>query len=63
MSPRLEIRGQESFGGKAICQLAPDGEAFEIFVTDGSGDSYMLVMTAEELYRWAQRRYEPAAAA
>jgi len=60
MSPRLEIRGQESFGGRATCQLAPDGRAFEIFVTDGSGDSYMLVMTAEELYLWAQRRYEPA---
>jgi hypothetical protein len=63
MSPRLEIAGQETFGGKAICQLAPDGHAFEIFVTDGFGDSYMLVMTAEELYRWAQRRYEPSAAA
>jgi hypothetical protein len=62
MSPRLEIRGQESFGGRAVCQLAQDGEAFEIFVTDGYGDSYLLVMTAEELFRWAQRRCDPAAA-
>ena len=56
MSPRLEIPGSAPFGGKAICQLAPDGRAFEFFVTDGTGDSYMLVMTAEELYQWAQLR-------
>lgn len=56
MSPRLEIPGSTLFGGKAVCQLAPDGRAFEFFVTDGTGDSYMLVMTAEELYQWAQLR-------
>jgi hypothetical protein len=60
MSPRLEIRGQEIFGAKATCQVAPDGLAFEIFVTDGTGDSYMLVMTAEEIYQWAQLRYGPS---
>ena len=57
MSPRLEIPGSAPFGGKAICQLASDGRAFEFFVTDGTGDSFMLVMTAEELYQWAQMRY------
>ncbi len=57
MSPRLEIPGFAPFAGRAICQLAHDGKAFEFFVTDGTGDSYMLVMTAEEIYRWAQRRY------
>lgn len=57
MAPRLEIRGQESWGAKVICQIAPDGHALEIFVTDGAGDSYMLVMTPEEIYRWAQARY------
>jgi len=57
MPPRLEIPGLAPFGGKAICQLAPDGRAFEFFITDGTGDSYMLVMTAEELYQWAQLRY------
>ena len=58
MSPRLEIPGFAPFGGRVICQLAPDGKAFEFFVTDGTGDSYMLVMTAEELYQWAQTRYD-----
>jgi hypothetical protein len=58
MSPRLEIPGFAPFGGRATCQLAPDGKAFEFFVTDGTGDSYMLVMTAEELYQWAQARYD-----
>ena len=57
MSPRLEIPGSAPFGGIATCQLAADGRAFEFFVTDGAGDSYMLVMTAEELYQWAQVRY------
>ena len=57
MSPQLEIPGFAPFSGKAICQLAPDGKAFEFFVTDGTGDSYMLIMTAEELYQWAQTRY------
>jgi hypothetical protein len=46
----------------ATCQLAADGRAFEFFVTDGAGDSYMLVMTAEELYQWAQARYGGPAA-
>jgi len=57
MSPRLEIPGSAPFSGMATCQLAADGRAFEFFVTDGAGDSYMLVMTAEELYQWAQARY------
>jgi hypothetical protein len=41
----------------ATCQVASDGQAFEIFVTDGAGGSYMLVMTPEEICRWAQARY------
>ena len=57
MSPRLEIPGLPPFGGKATCQLASDGRAFELFVTDSTGDSYVLVMTVEEIYRWAQVRY------
>lgn len=61
MASRLEIRGQEPWGTKAICQVASDGHALEIFVTDVTGDSYMLVMTAEEIYRWAKVRYgDPA---
>lgn len=54
---RLEVRGQEPWGAKATCQIAPDGHSFEIFVTDGISGSYMLVMTPEEIYRWAQARY------
>jgi hypothetical protein len=57
MPSRLEIPGFAPYDGKAICQLSPDGMAFEFFVTDGTGDSYKLLMTAEELYRWAQMRY------
>lgn len=57
MPPRLEIRGQATWAAKASCAVAPDGRAFEIFVTDGLGESYMLLMTPEELYRWAQSRY------
>jgi hypothetical protein len=56
MASRLEIRGHESWNAKATCQVASNGHAFEIFVTDG-GDSYMLIMTPEEIYRLAQARY------
>ena len=56
MGSRLEIRGHEAWNAKATCQVAPNGSAFEIFVTEG-GDSYVLIMTPEEIYRLAQARY------
>lgn len=56
MAARLEIRGQQVMNAKATCQIAPNGTAFEIFVTGGQ-DSYVLIMTPEEIYRLAQARY------
>ena len=60
MAARLEIRGQEMMTSKATCQVAPNGSAFEIFVTGGE-DSYVLIMTPEEIYRLAQARYSTPA--
>ena len=59
MAPRLEIRGHEVCNAKATCQVAPAGDAFEIFVTGGS-DSYVLIMTPEEIYQIAEARYNTA---
>lgn len=32
--------------------------AFEFFVTDGTGDSYRLFLTPEEIHQLAQVRYD-----
>jgi hypothetical protein len=58
MSPQLEIPRYSPYSARATCQLAPDGLAFEFFVTDGSGDSYRLLLTAEEIHQLAQIRYD-----
>jgi hypothetical protein len=58
MSPQLEIPSCYSDGARAKCQLTPDGMAFEFLVTDGTGDSYRLFLTAEEIHQLAQIRYD-----
>ncbi|HSB82095.1 MAG TPA: hypothetical protein VLM91_25210 [Candidatus Methylomirabilis sp.] len=58
MSPQLEIPGYSPYSARATCQLASDGMAFEFFVTDGTGDSYRLLLTAEEIHQLAQMRYD-----
>ena len=57
MSPHLEIPGYSPYSARATCCLASDGMAFEFSVTDGTGDTYRLIMTPEELHELAQIRY------
>ncbi|HSB69079.1 MAG TPA: hypothetical protein VLT62_07090 [Candidatus Methylomirabilis sp.] len=57
MSPHLEIPGHSPYSPRATCRLASDGMAFEFNVTDGTGDTYRLIMTPEELHELAQIRY------
>jgi len=62
MTPQLEIPGYSPYSPRATCQLASDGTAFEFYVTDETGDSYLLVMTADELHQLAQIRYSEVGA-
>ena len=58
MLPQLEIPSCSPDRARAKCQLTPDGMAFEFLVTDGTGDSYRLFLTAEEIHQLAQIRYD-----
>ena len=58
MSPQLEIPSSFPGSARATCQLASDGMAFEFYVTDGTGDSYRMFLTAEEIHQLAQIRYD-----